>query len=107
MSGVLLVFYWCLCVLAVYRVAHLTTMEDGPARIFTHIREAVFKKWGWDSWQAEGARCVLCQSVWYAFAAAWMLQPENIFQLGLYWLSIAAGVLVLHRFTYKGIQNDK
>ena len=96
-----MIFTWVLCVLAVYRVAHLTTMEDGPARVFARVREAVIKKWGFDSWQAEGARCSLCQSVWYSFPAAFLLRPVSVFELGLYWLAIAGAVLIVHRVIYK------
>jgi hypothetical protein len=86
-------------VLAVYRLAYLTTTDSGPARVFKRFRLAVYAYYGGDSWQYEGATCVFCQSVWYALPAAIAV----LFGLHLIWvqlilltLGLAGAVLVLH-----------
>ena len=54
--------------LAVYRVAHLITREDGPLDLFAKLR-------GWldphqQTWIGRGLNCILCVSFWLGLLGA-------------------------------------
>lgn len=89
-------FSWLVAIFATYRVAYLMTIDTGPGRIFEKARDWITKKFGAESWQAEGASCFFCQSVWYAAPAALMIQPRDLGDFILLWLSIAGAATVLH-----------
>jgi hypothetical protein len=89
------IWVFILSVLAVYRLAHLTTLENGPVNVFFRIREIVHRKWGYDSWQAEGSRCILCQSVWYSAPVA-VIISSNIVDGIIVWLAVSGAVTLLH-----------
>jgi hypothetical protein len=91
---------WFVSVLTVYRLAYLMTLDTGPFAIFHKIREAVINKYGVDSWQAEGAGCPLCQSVWYAFIAACLFPWMGLQWFLLTWGSVAGAALIIHWRVY-------
>jgi len=98
------VFVFILCVLAVYRVAHMTSSEIGPFAIFAKIREFVIKKCdGKESdkvwWIVDGFHCILCQSVWFSLLATLLFfKGVGVENFILIWMAIAGGGLVLHQF---------
>jgi len=94
------VWVFAFCVLAVYRLARLVSQENGPANIFFNIREMVYQKWGFDSWQGEGIKCILCQSVWYAAPAA-IIFSNNVVDGIIVWLAISGGATILHEWLNK------
>ena len=86
-----------LATLAVYRLAYLVSMERGPGDQAIKLREAVYNRFGMDSWVFAGISCPLCVSFWLALLGALALRPASIGQTLLLWLGIAGAVLVLHR----------
>lgn len=68
-------FAWLIIgALAVYRLAYLTSSENGPGHIILNARSWVLRKYGAASWQFEGATCLFCQSVWYGVLVALAVQ---------------------------------
>lgn len=88
-----------LATLAVYRLAHLISMEAGPANVAIKLREATYRRFGGDSWVFAGVSCPLCVSFWLAMVPALAFWPPNFGLFLLMWLGIAGGVLALHRGT--------
>ncbi len=87
-------------ILAVWRVTHMLSAENGPFDIFARLR----------SWLGEGALgnlmdCFLCLSVWVAAPAAALVAAdwkEGI----LMWLAMSAGAIWLERFSYNKSENQ-
>jgi len=81
-------------ILAVWRVTHMLSAEDGPLDIFVHVRRYL----------GEGILgnlmdCFLCLSVWVAAPAAAIIATdwkEGIFM----WLAMSGGAILLERFSY-------
>lgn len=88
-----------LLALAVYRMAYLTSTDQGPWRIFSRARAWVLARWGPESWQYEGATCLFCQSVWYAALAALAYELGLEYwpvRLVILWLALAGAALIVH-----------
>lgn len=67
------IFSFLLVALAVYRVARMLALEDGPVEIF-----AKWRYWlGQKSWVGRGFHCPLCISFWLGFMSAWLLNPAG------------------------------
>ena len=81
-----------LAALAVYRLAYLISIENGPFMVFARLREFVGKRLGWDSWISLGLACPLCISFWLSLAAAWLLGGGLLEGLG-----IAGAILIVHK----------
>lgn len=76
-------YRFALIALAVYRLAHMVALEDGPKDVFMKLRTAVKDRYptvdGKDSWQFKGISCPCCLSVYfsvfvlavYAFGGGW------------------------------------
>lgn len=81
--------------LAVYRVAHMLAIEDGPFDVFALWRNRI----GQHNWIGRGFHCVLCISFWLSLLAmAWVIFSKSIFLDALMiWLSIAGLVLIFHQ----------
>lgn len=67
--------------LAVYRVAHMIGLEDGPFDLFATLRYRA----GQTTWIGRGMHCPLCLSFWLGFVAALLLP-----WLGWIWYGVAA-----------------
>lgn len=88
--------------LAVYRMAHAFTLENGPWNMFFRIREKANTVWGYDSWQAEFTRCAWCQSFWWSFLMTILVfgfADMRFFFIS--WLAEAGIVFLIHGKTYK------
>jgi hypothetical protein len=59
-------FYFVLLALAVFRVSIMIALEDGPADVFTKLRE----KAGQKNWIGRGLNCPLCISFWAGLTAS-------------------------------------
>lgn len=86
-------FSFILALLAVYRVSHLLTQEDGPFDLFSTLRE----KLGQATWVGRGAACLLCVSFWLSALPAFYLARTYV-EFALYWGGIAGGVLVIRKY---------
>lgn len=93
-----------LLALAVYRVAHLVAVEDGPFDLAAHLRRRAETTWApreadagvyVDHWVTRGLHCPLCLSFWLALPAG-LLAPA-LWAWPLWWLACAGLVLVMHK----------
>lgn len=78
--------------LAVYRLSHAITMEDGPFDCFAWLRENI----GQATWVGRGMHCPLCVSFWLSLVVMWL--PS----WGVSWFGVAGAVMVLHMVLYRG-----
>lgn len=78
--------------LAVYRLARMIAMEDGPFNLFMKLRSFWGDRLGWEHWISQGFLCPLCLSFWIAGLA--LLAPEWLLQ----WFGLAGAVSVIHLF---------
>lgn len=82
-----------LAILATYRVSRMIALEDGPADVFSSMREWVGQK----TWIGRGAHCVLCISWWLSWLVV-LLLPFNSWQEYLLTsLAVAGGVVIVSK----------
>lgn len=87
-------FYWLvLGILAVWRIASLVALEDGPADVFARLRESAG-----DGVVGKGLSCFYCLSIWVAAPVAFVI-ADTWTELVLLWLALSGGAIVLHRLT--------
>lgn len=82
-----------LAVLSTYRVSRMMALEDGPADVFSLMRERV----GQSSWIGRGLHCCLCLSFWLSWLAVLLLPLQNVSEYVLAALGIAGAVVVIHK----------
>lgn len=85
-----------LAALAVYRLAHLVAIDEGPLQLFLILRTAV----GQRHWWGRGLHCPLCISFWLAMVPAGYFAATAA-DFALYWLGLAGAAVLLHRICYK------
>lgn len=90
--------WFIVAILAAYRLAYLLAVDNGPGYIFYRARAWVGRRWGEDSWQAEGIACVFCQSVWFGALAALGLNYTHlaIVRFALLALAVSGAVVIVH-----------
>ena len=79
--------------LAVWRITHLFTGEDGPGDIFVRLRRLAGA-----SLLGQLLDCFYCLSVWVAAPIAWML-AGTLRERALLWLGLSGGAILLERFS--------
>jgi hypothetical protein len=84
---------YLLLALAVYRVAHMVALEDGPADAFARWRHRV----GQRSWVGRGFHCPLCLSFWLGLLAALALPWTGWLWYGASSLALSGVTLALGR----------
>lgn len=96
------VIRFLLVALAVYRLTHAFALETGPGALFVNAREWIIKRYGHESWQAEFARCPLCQSFWGGLIGSALCFPwTGVIDWLLIGVAVAGVVLVVHNWLYK------
>jgi hypothetical protein len=87
-------FYWLIVgTLAVWRITHLLSAEDGPWNLIVWLR----KKAGSGFW-GNLLDCFYCLSLWVAMPFALFLGVGTKERFCL-WLALSAGAIILHRVT--------
>lgn len=86
-----------LSALAVYRVAHLIAIDEGPFSLFVNLRTRL----GQRGWWGRGLHCPPCISFWLALVPAWYFAAATPAEFALAWLGVAGGVVLLHRMAYR------
>ncbi|MCD2423793.1 hypothetical protein LQ567_13540 [Niabella pedocola] len=87
--------YFLLSVLAVWRITHLTTSEDGPFDVVFLLR----KKAGSSFW-GKLMDCFYCASIWIALPfGCWL--GAGWWERLLYWLALSGAACLLERATGK------
>jgi hypothetical protein len=84
-----------LLTLAVYRLAYMITLENGPFMLFAQIRERIGERFTYDSWLTLGINCPLCVSFWLS-AAAFLFGGGM-----LEWFGVAGAIVVLHTVIHR------
>jgi hypothetical protein len=80
-----------LAALAVYRLAWLVAMDEGPFSLFATLRARVDPLQR--TWLGRGLNCPVCVSFWLALALSWLGGPL----WWLWWLALAGAALYLVR----------
>jgi len=83
-----------LALLALYRLAHLLVVEDGPFLLAIRWRSWVCGQL--DEWLCDGVTCVWCASFWLAWLVAWLLPVSRYEDYVLNAWGLAGGALLLH-----------
>lgn len=78
--------------LAVYRVSRMVAIEEGPFKLFTHIRSLAPAQ----TWVQRGLECPICISFWVALPAAWWLGGDV-----LTWLALSGAAVLLTKWEQK------
>lgn len=79
--------------LAVWRLTHLLTAEDGPWDVSVRIRRAAG-----EGFFGHLLDCFYCLSVWIALPVAWVLHRDLI-DWALVWLGLSGAAILLERAT--------
>jgi len=80
-------------VLAVWRVTHLLSAEDGPWDVSVRLR-----RWAGDGFLGRALDCFLCLSLWIAAPVAAIL-AHGVADGILLWLALSGGAILLERVT--------
>jgi hypothetical protein len=87
-------FYWLVMgILAVWRVTHLLSVEDGPWNILIWIRRKIAS-----GFWASLVNCFYCLSLWVAVPFAFFI-GENLKDRSFLWLAFSAGAILIERVT--------
>jgi len=80
--------------LAVWRLTHLFTAEDGPGDVVVHLRVRLG-----DSLAGRAMDCFYCLSMWIAAPIALYVAATDVISWGVTWLALSAGACLLERLT--------
>jgi Protein of unknown function (DUF1360) len=91
-------YYWLILgILAVWRVTHLLSFEDGPANLLTKLRARLE-----NGLLGNLIECFYCLSVWVALPFAFVVGESLQGQL-LLWPALSAGAILLERTTAREV----
>lgn len=79
-----------LLILAVYRIAYLIAIDEGPFSVIERMRSRIDPNQA--TWLGRGVRCIACVSFWLALLAT-LLTGGSV----LDWIATAGGALVIHK----------
>lgn len=87
-------FYtFAIAALAVWRVTHLVSEEEGPWHVFARLRRGID-----GLLRTTAASCFYCASVWIAIPPALWMATDLVERL-LLWLALSGAAIVLERAT--------
>ena len=78
-----------LAALAVWRLTHLFTKEDGPWKVFLRLREAI---------PSQLFSCFYCLSLWIAMPFVWFT-GGNAIEKVVTWLALSGAAVLLEKAT--------
>ena len=93
----MIIFYWLLAFLVIYRIAYAISSEEGPFSVYSNIRGRV----GQATWVGRGILCILCLSFNLAIVAPFLIGFASWREFVLYWLGTAGAVLLAQRWLNK------
>src|SRR5262245_4513567 len=82
-----------IAVLAVWRITHLFSGEDGPGDIFLRLRRLAGR-----GFFGQLLDCFYCLSLWFAAPLGWLM-GETWFTRVLLWLALSGGAILFERIT--------
>lgn len=86
--------FYLLAMLAVYRLARMIVLEEGPFSVFSWLQHKTEKQ---SNWIERGLACPLCLSWWIALLAALFFLPASFPEFLLTWFGIAGGAVVFYQ----------
>jgi hypothetical protein len=87
-------YYWpVIVILAIWRITHLFTSEDGPWHLMVRLRRAAGQGLG-----GELLDCFYCLSLWISAPFAYSL-GETWTERLILWPALSGGAILLERFT--------
>lgn len=89
------IFEFGMAVLAVWRLSHLFSQEDGPFDFVFRLRKFVGQ-----GFFGSLLDCFYCLSIWFAIPFAFLL-AKNFMDGLLYWLALSGGACILFKLTEK------
>jgi hypothetical protein len=84
--------WFILVALAVWRVTHVLTAEDGPGRVLARLRAAVHGRFG-----AAVLSCFYCLSLWVAAPFTFFLSVDDWGRRFVAWLALSGAACLLER----------
>ena len=91
-------FRFLLAALAVWRLTHLFTKEDGPWDMMVRLRRALGA-----GFFGRLLGCFYCLSIWVALPFAWFLKGD-IAETFVGWLALSGGAVLLERITREPLE---
>ncbi len=91
-------FRFVLAVLAVWRITHMLSREDGPWDILVRLRRALGA-----GMLSKLVACFYCLSVWVALPLAWFLKG-SIAETLVGWLALSGGAILLERLVGEPVE---
>src|ERR1700722_14162637 len=91
-------FRFVLAILAVWRVSHMLSREDGPWDVLVRFRRALGT-----GMLSKLVACFYCLSVWVALPFAWFLNG-NVTETFVGWLALSGGAVLLERLTREPVE---
>ena len=94
------VITFLLLALAVYRLSHMVTSEEGPFEAFAKVRDALGGNQQ-ATWVGRGIICILCVSFWVGILGAvalWFWQVVAV-QFVVYALALSGATLAFKKWT--------
>ena len=91
-------FRFLLAILAVWRLTHMLSREDGPWDILVRLRRTAGA-----GMLGKLVACFYCLSIWVALPFAWFLKGDAT-ETFVGWLAISGGAILLERFTREPVE---
>lgn len=92
-----------LVALAVYRVAHMLALEDGPAWVFLRFRHFLQRRLvRRGRWIVEGLMCPLCLAFWLGWLGALLLPYPDWRWYAVNALALSSVTVILQKALYHG-----
>ena len=92
-------FTFLLCLLAVWRICHLLSQEDGPFDVIIRVR----KLFG-QGFFGNLLDCFYCLSMWVSVPFAFWL-GNDWKEIVVFWLALSGGACILFKITEKREEN--
>ena len=93
----MIIFYWLLAFLVIYRVAYAVSSEEGAFSMFSNLRGHI----GQASWVGRGVHCILCLSFNMSIVVPFLIGFRTWQEFILYWLGTAGAILLAQRYLNK------
>ena len=91
-------FRFLLATLAVWRISHMLSLEDGPWRAFQRFRSKLeYRVLG------QLVTCFYCLSIWVALPFAWFLKGD-VAETFVGWMALSGGAILLERLSREPVE---
>jgi len=91
-------FRFLLATLAVWRITHMLSLEDGPWKLLQRLRRSLG-----DGMLSQLVACFYCLSIWVALPFAWFLKGD-VAETFVGWLALSGGAILLERQSHEPVE---